>query len=484
MAERYDVLIVGGGVIGSAIARELCRYQLKIAVLEKGLDVCCESSAHNSGVLHAGYNNKPGSKMAKFCVAGNCGFDKITQELDIPFKRTGKLVVGFDENDLEQLQKLKKQGEINGCPGLEIVGKEKIKDLAPFIAGEFALYSPLTGIVDPFQLTIGLAENAFFNGVKYYLDHEVTAINRLPDSYQVITNHGLFEGRWLINCAGLFADKIASMLGIDDYQIYPCRGEYFVLDTRLGHMLPLPVYPVPNIKTGGLGIHLTPTLDGNIMIGPSADYIDERDNYAVTKPVLDILIRDGNRIFPYLKKEDFIRNFAGIRPKLTSKDQGGYHDFVIDTRPELPNAINLVGIESPGLTSAMPIAQEVVRLIQHREDLRPKANFNPIRKRPVCFRDLPYEERAALIEKDPDYGEIICRCETITKAEVLAAIRNPLGVCTMIGIKYRCRAMMGRCQSGYCQTRIAELLMKERGIPATGLRHSRTGSYMFTGRVR
>jgi glycerol-3-phosphate dehydrogenase len=484
MAKPYDVLIVGGGVIGSAIARELCRYQLEIAVLEKGLDICCEISAHNSGVLHAGYNNQPGSKMAKFCVKGNHDFHKTARELDIPFKHTGKLVIGFDENDLAHLQKLKKQGEVNGCPKLEIVGKERIKKLSPFIEGKFALYSPMTGIVDPFQMTIGLAENAFCNGAKYYLDHEVTAIKRLSNSYQAITNHGVFEGRWLINCAGLFADKIASMMGVDDYQIYPCRGEYFVMDTRLGPMLPLPVYPVPNIQTGGLGIHLTPTLDGNIMLGPSADYIDERDNYAVTKPVLDILIRDGNRIFPYLKKEDFIRSFAGIRPKLTSKNQGGYHDFVIDIRPELPHVINLLGIESPGLTSAIPIAQEVVQLIQNKEDLQPKANFNPIRKRPICFRDLSYEERAALIKKDPDYGEIICRCETITKAEIMAAIRNPLGVSTMIGIKYRCRAMMGRCQGGYCQTRIAELLMKERGIPAAKLRHSRTGSYMFTGRVR
>ena len=480
----YDVLIIGGGVLGSAVARELSRYRLDVAVLEKEYDVCCETSAHNSGVLHAGYNNEPGSKMAKFCVEGSEGFDQIAEELDVPFRRSGKLVVGFDENDLVQLKKLKAQGEANGCRGLELVGRDKIKELAPFVEGEFALYSPLTGILDPFQLTIGLAENACRNGVKYFFHCEVSAIRRDGGIYTATSPRGEFRGRWVINCAGLYADKIASMLGVDDYRIYPCRGEYFVLDNRISAMLPLPAYPVPNIRTGGLGIHLTPTVDGNITIGPSAEYIDERDDYAVTRPVLDSLIREGGRIFPHLKREHFIRNFAGIRPKLTDKNKGGYHDFVIDMRAELPRVIQLVGIESPGMTSAIPIAREIVRMMQSSEDLTLKDDFNPLRKRPVCFRELSDDERAVLVEENPDYGEIICRCETITKAEVLSAIRNPLGVSTMTGIKYRCRAMMGRCQGGYCQTRISELLMQERGIPAPELLDSRAGSYLFTGRVR
>ncbi len=484
MAACYDVLIIGGGVIGSAVARELSRFRLSIAVLEKEYDVCCETSAHNSGVLHAGYNNRPGTSMARFCVEGNEGFDRVAEELDVPFRRTGKLVVGFDENDLIELRKLKEQGDANGCRGLEMVGRDRIRALAPLIEGEFALYSPMTGILDPFQLTVGLAENACRNGAEYFLHAGVTAIRRELGLYRASTPRGDFTGRWVINCAGLYADKIASLLGVGDYHVYPCRGEYFVLDKRTGPMLPLPVYPVPNIRTGGLGIHLTPTVDGNITIGPSAEYIDERDDYAVTRPVLDTLLREGSRIFPHLKREHFIRNFSGIRPKLTDKSQGGYHDFVIDMRPEVPCAVNLVGIESPGITSALPIAREVVRLLQSVEALREKEDFDPVRKRPPCFRGLSAEERAALVAEDPDYGEIVCRCETITRAEVLAAIRNPLGVSTMTGIKIRCRAMMGRCQGGYCQTRIAELLMRERGIAPADLLYSRSGSWLFTGELR
>jgi glycerol-3-phosphate dehydrogenase len=484
MAEKYDVLIIGGGVIGSAIARELSRYRLRVAVLEKECDVCCETSAHNSGVLHAGYNNRPGSRMARYCVEGNEGFDRVAEELDIPFRRTGKLVVGFDEQDLAELKKLKAQGEAGGCRGLEIVGRERIKELAPFVEGTFAMYSPMTGILDPFQLTVGLAENACRNGVKYFFRCEVTAIRKEGGEYFVTTSRGVLQGRWVINCAGLYADRLAGMLGLDDYRVHPCRGEYFVLDQRIGPMLPLPAYPVPNIRTGGLGIHLTPTVDGNITVGPSAEYIDERDDYAVTKEVLDSLIREGSRIFPYLKREHFIRNFAGIRPKLTDKSQGGYHDFVIESRPEHPRVIHLIGIESPGLTSCLPIAREVAAMLREAEDLLPREDFDPVRKRPVCFRDLSDEERAALVAGNPDYGEIVCRCETITRAEVLAAIRNPLGVATVTGVKYRCRAMMGRCQGGYCQLRIAELLMQEHGIPASELTYSRAGSWMFAGKVR
>ena len=249
-------------------------------------------------------------------------------------------------------------------------------------------------------------------------------------------------------------------------------------------MLPLPAYPVPNYKTGGLGIHLTPTVDGNIMVGPSNEYIDEREDYAVTQKVMDLLIADGSRIFPHLKREFFIRNFSGIRPKLSGKKTGGYHDFVIERRDDLaPRAVNLVGIESPGLTAALPIAHEVIRLIREIEPLEQNPFFDPIRRRTPSFRDKTPEQQAELIRQNPDYGEIICRCETITKAEVLAALHSPLPARTLTGVKYRCRAMMGRCQGGYCQTRLADLLMAETGLSREELLYSREGSWLFTGEV-
>ena len=304
-------------------------------------------------------------------------------------------------------------------------------------------------------------------------------------NYTVTTKSGILRSRWIINCAGLGSDAVSSMLGIDDYTLHPCRGEYYVLDKNLKDTLALPVYPVPNYKTGGLGIHLTPTLEGNILVGPSTEYIDGRENYSTTRRVMDLLIREGSRIFPCLKPEHIIRSFAGIRPKLSSKEEGGYHDFVIERRPDTaPHAVNLVGIESPGLTSAVPIAREVVRLMGEAEDLTVNPEFNPIRRRFPTFHDKTPEEQARLIKENPDYGEIVCRCETITRAEVLNAINGVLGAKTVTGVKYRCRAMMGRCQGGYCQTRITELLMKEKGILPEELTYERSGSYIFTGEVR
>ena len=485
MGKQYDVIIIGGGGVGSAVARELSRYRLSVALLEKERDVCCETSARNSGVLHAGYNNEPGSLMAKFCVAGNAGFDQVARELDIPYRRTGKLVVGFDSDDREALQALIETGERNGVPGLCMVDRRFIDEKAPCVGGEFAMWCPSTGVFNPFQFTLGLAENAIKNGVRYFLDHEVTGIARGEDAYNVTTVRGDYKGRWVINCAGLYADKISHMLGIHDYTIYPCRGEYFILDKRLGPLLPLPAYPVPNYKTGGLGIHLTPTTEGNILVGPSTEYLETANDYASTQRTMDLLIEDGSRIFPHLKREHFIRNYAGIRPKLTPKGVGGYHDFVIERRDDIaPRTVNLVGIESPGLTSALPIAREVVRLIREVEPLRENSHFDPIRKGITTFRDKSPAEQAALICQDPDYGEIVCRCETITKAEVRAALCSPLPPTTMAGVKYRCRTMMGRCQGGYCQLRVSELLMRELGCPPEALLHSRTGSRLFAGRVR
>ena len=393
----FDVLIIGGGVVGCAIARELTRYQLKIGVLEKAPDVCCETSARNSGVLHAGFNNKPGSLMAKFCVEGNAGFDKLAEELDIPYKRTGKLVVGFTEEDRARLEAMKAMGDKNGTPGLEIVDKAFIQEKAPYVKGEFALWSPSTAILSPFQYTVALAENAAHNGAEFFFDHEVTAM-AYTDHWTVSAGGETFESRWVINCAGLGSDKISTMLGIDEYTIYPCKGEYVILDQKVGQMLPLPAYPVPTPKEGGLGIHLTPSVDGNVFVGPSNEYQDDPGDYAATKSTMDMLIEDGSRIFPHLKREFFIRNFSGIRPKLASKSEGGYRDFVIERRDDkAPFAVNLVGIESPGLTSAVPISKEIVRLMSEKEELVPNPDFDPIRKGITTFHDKTPEEQAALI---------------------------------------------------------------------------------------
>ncbi|MDL2289356.1 NAD(P)/FAD-dependent oxidoreductase [Clostridia bacterium OttesenSCG-928-F22] len=467
------------GVVGSAIARELSRYRLSIAVLEQHPDILLGTSGRNSGVLHAGFNNKPGSKMAQFCVAGNAYFDTLAKELSIPYKRTGKLVVGFDKQDYEALMRMKETGEANGIEGLALVDTPFIRNLAPSIRGDFALWSPTTAILSPFQLTIGLAESAIKNGVRYFLRHKVTGIAHENNKYTVQAGGRQFTGRWLVNAAGLGAVEISAMLGVNGYTMYPCRGEYFILDENLGPMLPLPAYPVPNPKEGGLGIHLTPTVDGNILIGPSSEYIAQADDYACTKHTMDLLLKDGSRIFPHIKREHFIRNFAGMRPKLTG--EGGYMDFVIEKHQQ---AIHLLGIESPGLTSAIPLAREVIRLIAQTEELPQNPYFDPLRPAITTFHDKTPEQQAQLIRTNADYGEIICRCGGITKAEVLEALHNPLGVITLTGIKYRCRTMMGRCQGGYCQTRIAELIMQETGQHPEQVEYNYEHSHPFTGEVR
>ncbi|MCQ2420425.1 MAG: NAD(P)/FAD-dependent oxidoreductase, partial [Clostridia bacterium] len=244
LTPQFDVLIIGAGVVGSAAARELSRYKLKIGVLEKTPDVCCGTSARNSGVLHAGFNNKPGSKMAKFCVEGNAGFDQLAKELDIPFKRTGKLVVGFTPEDRERLEAMKAMGEKNGTPDLAIVDKAFIQKIAPNVRGEFALWSGSTGIYSPFGYTLALAENAAMNGAKFFFQKEVTAIFWDGQTYTVTAGGETFTSRWVVNCAGLGSDKISAMLGIDEYTIHPCKGEYFILDKKAGPLLPVPAYPV------------------------------------------------------------------------------------------------------------------------------------------------------------------------------------------------------------------------------------------------
>jgi L-2-hydroxyglutarate oxidase LhgO len=475
----------------------------------------------------------------------------LARELGIPYKRTGKIVVGFTPEDREKLDEMKAIGEKNGVPGLSIIGKEKIRSLAPCVGGEFAMWSESTAIFDPFEYVLALAQNAHKNGVEFYFNSEVTAVDavggavsdavgdtvggaasstvgdtrsgfiddaipglgvsahphstpplifdasmqlRVPIAataptsapvYAVTAGGRVFHTRWVVNCAGLGADKVARMLGCDRYTIFPCRGEYYVLDKKAGPLLPLPAYPVPDPKAGGLGIHLTPTMDGNILVGPSDEYIADPDDYASTRGIMDLLIKDGSRIFPHLSREYFIRNFSGIRPKLAPKEQGGYHDFVVERDDAHPWAVNLIGLESPAMTGALPIAREAIRLMGQIEAFEPSPYFDPMRHGRQAFRDLPWDERAKLIRQDPGDGEIICRCESVTKAEVLEAVRGPLGARTVAGVKYRCRAMMGRCQGGYCQMRISDILMQELGLKREEVLFSAmSGSYMFTGAVR
>lgn len=479
---QFDVLVIGGGVVGSAIARELTRYKLKVGVLEKNLDVCCETSGRNSAVVHGGFAYDTGSLKAKLCVEGNQGMQQLAEELGFAFKRCGKVLVGKTEEDFETLKRTIKQGAANGATKLRLLNKEELHEVCPTAVGEFAMFSENSGILDPFNYTIGLAENAVENGAKYFFDTEVTAIDRDEKGYHITTTKGVFDTRWVVNSAGLGCGKISDMLGITGYHVVGSKGDYIILDRKTGELLPMPIYPVPSNTY--MGIHVTNTTDGNVIVGPNAEATYEFDFYGVPQKNMDYLAESASEIWPYIRKPDYIRNYSGILPKWVDEN-GKIQDFKIEIRPEIaPNAVNLVGIESPGLTAAVPIGRMVCRMIGEYEELIPNENFNPVRQGIIRFDDQDEETQAKLIAENPDYGEVICRCEKVTKAEILQAIHNPLGVHTMTGIKYRTRSMMGRCQGGYCQMRIAKMIEDELKVKETDIRYQRQNGWVFTGKVR
>lgn len=488
MKELFDILVIGGGAVGSAVARELSRYRLKIGVLEKELDVCMEASGRNSAVCHAGFTYNAGSLKAKLCVEGCREMGKLSEELGFRFLRCGKVLIGYTPEDRISLQKTIEKGHQNGVTGLTIMEKDELRQRMPFVPGEFGMFSANSGVFDPFEYTVALAENAVHNGVSYYLGHEVIQIRRDQDEiYHVQTVKGEFDARWVINCAGLGCAKISEMLGIPGYRILFEKCDYIILDKRVGNLLPMPIYQAPRYTDKGIqwGLHLTNTIGGSVLVGPYGDtFTDDPSDYSVLQKNIEILAEQGSLLWPHIHKKDYIRNYCGTMPKWVN-EEGVIQDFHIEVRNDLaPHAINLVGIESPGITASIAIARYVVDLLKEYEALEESATFDPIRKPTIHFCDLSREEQARLIAEDPNYGEIICRCENVTKAEILTAIRNPLGAHTMVGVKYRTHAMMGRCQGGYCQMRIEKLIEQETGASAVEVNYARENSPLFFGKVR
>lgn len=484
MSRTYDVIIIGAGAIGCSIARELSRYSLSVLVLEKECDVAYGTSGRMSGVVHAGFNNKTGTLMAKFCVEGNKGFEAICKELDIPYKKTGKVLVAFDEDDVKALEGIISRGMENGCEGLRLINEKEIRSLAPGIGGIGGMLSPNTAIFDPFEFCIAHAENAADNGVDFFFDSEVTAISKDQDYFIVKTRRGDFRGRFIVNSAGLYCDKISAMLGIDKYTIYPCRGQYYILDRIADTLLDIPAYPVPKPGIGGLGVHLTPTIDGNIIIGPSAEYQDDPEDYATTPEVMDKLFMEAKALLPAIERKYIIGNYCGIRPKQAPPGEGGFRDFIIKEEEKCPGLINLIGIESPGFTASAPIARMVRDLLGNHMELKEKKDFNPIRKGHVRFRDLSREEQNKLIQSDPEYGEIICRCQNVTKREIRNAIENRFGARSISSIKYRAWATTGRCNGGYCLSKIVDLLINDYHMKPEEITYRGAGSELFSGEVK
>ena len=482
MSSKSEVLVIGAGVVGCAIARELAKFKIETVLLEKENDVCCGVSKGNSGVLHTGLYYPKGSLKAKLCVEGRLMFPKLAKQLNVPYKLCGKHVIARTEEELKDLQGLKAVGEGNGAQGLTIISGKELKKREPNIDALSALYSPVAGIVLPYLFTIALAENALNNGVKIHFNTEVLTIKQVNSGYKVATTQGVFYTDIIVNSAGLYADRISAMIGLDKYKLYPCRGEYLILDKKCRNLINSMIYPVPPKVAGVLGVHLTPTIEGNILIGPSAEFINGKEDLRTTKEKIEQLMKGAKKLLPSIPLNEIIYGFSAVRSKITPPEEKESRDFII--REDLRNFINLIGIESPGLTASPAIAKMVVQMIKIRKDMKEKIDFNPIRKRTTPFRESSRIEQASLIKGDPAYGEMVCRCEHVSKREVLNALNNPFLARTVSAVKYRTRAGMGRCHGGFCLPKIVEILKEEYGMLSEEINLKNLDSSLFIGTTK
>jgi glycerol-3-phosphate dehydrogenase len=482
--DLFDVAVIGGGVVGCAVLRELSRFDLRLLLLEKELDVAEGTSKANSGVIHAGFNVPPGSLKAKLNVAGLGKIYELARDLGVPHRKTGKLVVALEEADFPRLEELKSQGDRNGTPDLDLIDGSAIRALEPGVRGLRALYSPHTGIISPYEFTIALAESAHRNGAKVLPGAGLTGVVSRPGVFLLHTRRGDFRTQWVVNSAGLYADAVASMAGLTVPRVYPYRGEYLVADKEAGSVLRTPIYPVPPKDDSFLGVHITPTLEGNVLLGPSSECSEKKDSTGTTAKVLERLKAEAYGLVPGLERYPFIHAYAGLRPKLVRPDgHGGIADFLIRENPDLPGWIDCLGIESPGLTAAPAIARIIADMIGSRRDLKSRMDFDPGRPATRRFAHMEDAERERLVRADPASGEMVCRCEQVTRAEVVAALRNPFGAVTMDAIKRRTRCGMGRCQGGFCTPRIVDILEAE-GVPVERMAKRGPGSELFAGRIR
>lgn len=458
----YDVIIIGGGVTGCAAAAELAKYQLDVCLVEKESDVCEGTSKANSAIVHAGFDAEPDTLKAKLNVRGNAMIAELSDKLDFAFKNNGAMVLCFEEDRLTDLKKLREKGEKNGVAGLEILSGDEARAREPRLSKEvkYALYAPTSGIVCPFEMTLAFAENAYANGVEFRLSTEVTAIEKNSEGWKVTTDKGEILGRYIFNCAGVYADKIAEMANAGDFRIIPRKGEYMLMDKDAGETVSHTIFQLPTKM--GKGVLVTPTVHGNLLVGPTAEDIDDKENTSTTTGGLAEIRAKSALSVEGLPFGKVITGFTGLRAV------GDTNDFIINEGAE--GFFNAAGIESPGLTSAPAIAEMLREMLSKKTDLTPKTDHIDTRKGVVHFAELSREEQNALIAKDPTYGNIVCRCETITEGEIRDAINRPLGAVTLDGVKRRTRAGMGRCQAGFCSPKTILLLAEKLGCGIGGVR--------------
>lgn len=471
----YDVIMIGAGVSGAAAARELSRYKVRACVLEKAEDVCCGTSKANSGIVHAGYDAKPGSLMAKLNVQGNQRMGELAKELDFSFSRKGSLVICREEDGIPALEALKERGEKNGVEGLKILNREEVLSMEPNVTDDVAaaLFAPSAGIVCPFGLNIALAENANQNGIEFHFNTEVRNIKRIEKGFLIETSKGDYETRYIVNAAGVYADKFHNMVSSEKLNITPRKGEYYLLDKSAGDHVSRTIFALPG--KFGKGVLVTPTVHGNLLVGPTAADIKDKDGVNTTSEGLAEIAEKAGQNVRDLPLKKVITSFAGLR---AHEDR---HDFVIGEVKDAPGFIDCAGIESPGLTSAPAVGEMVAEILREAMNLEVNPEFDGRRKGILDPSKLTIEERNELIRQNPAYGNIICRCEMISEGEILDAVHRPLGARSLDGVKRRTRAGMGRCQTGFCSPRTMEILARELEEPIEEVTKSGGESRLIVG---
>ncbi|MBC3888683.1 FAD-dependent oxidoreductase [Acetobacterium paludosum] len=482
----YDIAIIGAGIAGSYIARELSRYKLDIVLLDGENDVGNQITMANSAIVHAGFDAPSYKLKGKFNAAGNIMYGKICDDLDVPFKRCGSLVVAHDEFEMATIHDLYKNGLKNGVPGLKILFKDEVHAMEPNLSEDIcgALYAPTAGIVSPFELCAHVAENAVDNGVTLKLNHMVTAINKVDDYFSITTADENIDAKLVINAAGLYADDVYEMVGEPYFKLLARKGNYFIFDKDAGSLVNSVIFPCPS--KNGKGILVSPTVHGNLLIGPDASPVDKGD-VSTTGEQLDYIKANALKNCPALPFKKIIRSYAGLRntpvaDTFTTTDG----DFILEESP-VKGFINVAGYESPGLTSIPAVAHYVVEEIVKPliPNIESNPNFDPKVRPHLRFEELSDEERADIIKKDPKYGKVICRCETITEGEILDVIHRNAGARTVKSVKKRCRAGMGRCQGGFCSPRVVEILARELNCSLDEIMYDQQDStYILAGQTK
>ena len=473
----YDIVIIGAGVIGGMIARTLAAYRLKVCILEKQHDVAMGATSANSAIVHAGFDAKEGSMKARMNVRGSRMMEEVCRQLGVKYRKNGSLVIGFCEADRQAIEALYRRGVANGVERLAVLDREALVALEPNISrnATCALWAPTGAIVCPYELTIAAIGNAMDNGTDLKLDFEVREIVDCGDHFEVAADEERVSARYVINAAGLYADAVARMVGDDSFSIHPRRGEYVLLDKTCGRLVDHTIFRTPSKM--GKGILVSPTVDGNLLCGPTSVDMEDKDDRSTTAEGLAHVMREALENVEGVAFNNSITSFCGLRAV------GSQGDFIINMPRE--RFVNVAGIESPGLSSAPAIAEYVAELLEKSGlELARKDDYQPCRAAMHAFREASIEEKNAIIQKDPAYGRIVCRCEGVTEGEILAAIRAYPKPRDLDGVKRRTRAQMGRCQGGFCSPTVVELLAREMNIPYEAVTKRGGASYVNIGKTK